>query len=272
MVVAQEKLAAEFPGTPKYAERLAGICAKLAECARARKAWPRAKNLYESALAAHAADEYCLAVCEAALEEGDHACAFQHAPDMAQRSPDEWGPRVFAAERIVRALSLVRKDPGLDETKRAEIEETYSHQAVDLLSQAVKQGYLELANFSTPDLTAGLRRRADFQELVNAPAAPPPPALHKFRIDYDGAGDPGPRRWVRDGVTWIETQPSGQKSVFLISRRTTVDGIPGNEIRRISSGGGRFFIPDPGTQGPMKLRINVSKGAWPAFAKMLEAE
>src|SRR6202012_3553400 len=43
----------------------------------------------------------------------------------------------------------------------------------------------------------------------------PPGSPRKFTFDYKSV-DPGLRRWVLNGTTWTETQPSGLQNTFVV--------------------------------------------------------
>lgn len=168
----QQRLATEFPRSPKYAVELAASHAALAKFAQERKDWITAQREYERALAANPRGDYHEPLCKLALEAGDHAAATLHAFAWGTSVPPSWETGKSAAEVVVRSLQLVLADVKLDEAERATLTDTYSRQAIVLLKQAVAQGYTGLAGFSTPELTASLRQRPDFQALLKtAPTA-----------------------------------------------------------------------------------------------------
>jgi len=115
--------------------------------------------------------------------------------------------------------------------------------------------------------------RAAPESRPSLPAKETTPAKspRKFTLDYKYE-DPGPRYWVLEGNTWMETQPSGKQNTFVVVGSGEVDGIRGTEIERTGSWKLRLFVPDFGAEAPMRLRMKNGAGRWVSVGPIRNVE
>jgi hypothetical protein len=86
--------------------------------------------------------------------------------------------------------------------------------------------------------------------------------LRSFDWTYQGAPEPGNRHWSSvDGVTWVETYPSGYTEVQKVGASAQVDGCQGVITTKAYSPTSQTFIPDPGCPS-MVLLFRFSDRPW----------
>ncbi|MES2708193.1 MAG: serine/threonine-protein kinase [Verrucomicrobiota bacterium] len=275
-LTAQRQLISTAPRPPARPADLAGILVKLGEHARGRQAWSEAEDYYRQAATALPAAGYQLPVCELALARQDFATAAREALAWAAAVTEGWQVRERAADILLQAVRSELKDPTPDpDGSRARLVETQLTRTVELLRQAVAQGFLGLPWFENPGKNPLLRQRPDFQDLLRTAPAAFPPGLSVpagFKLDYPQGSDPGVRRWTREGMLWTETQPSGKQNKFYTAGPGIFEKMPGTEIRRISDGGTALFIPDSSNTIPRDLHMKGFDGAWVLIGSITEME
>ncbi|HEX2751134.1 MAG TPA: serine/threonine-protein kinase [Verrucomicrobiales bacterium] len=267
--VEQQRMITAFPRSKKYPPMLAATLSKLGDCAAKRREFPEAKKLYEQALAVHRLDTHNAVLCEIALSMRDHATAVQQAAASTELSKSNWQKREWAAQRMMRAAALVKDDANLNAEEKEKAIESYVRQAVSMLAEAVELGYCALSEFYVPAQGIDLKERADFR-AVSQKAQLPAGMASRCLFDYPRDDDPGVRKWVREGFTWRETQPSGKINEYAIAGPLTVEGVRGIEVR--AAGGGRrtLFVPNADSAPPLKLRMKVAGGNWRVLGELTD--
>ncbi len=100
------------------------------------------------------------------LKSGDHARLFAAGERYANLKPGGSEELFSGASLMSLATRLVAKDSSLDEQKKKAAIDRYGKRAVELLRQAVAQGWQDRERLEKePDL-APIRERSDFQELL----------------------------------------------------------------------------------------------------------
>jgi serine/threonine-protein kinase len=176
-----EKRTAEFPDLPAYRSDLGGLLSDRAmvfqgvgDHARARLLLEQAIEHQRAALRADAKHPtflrflgihyHFLAVSLAAL--GEHAELARMAAEFARDCAQEKNSVYNAACYLARCVPLAEKDAKLPEAQRQELARSYADRALDTLRRAVQSGYKDVARIKKdPDLDP-LRRRPDFQQLL----------------------------------------------------------------------------------------------------------
>ena len=204
------------------------------------------------------------------LRAGNYAQAVKLAQAFADPSPPDWQKSEAAAEVMAGALLLIQADPKLEDKARQKLASDCAAQAVDCLKRAVAAGFTGLAYFDSLPGAKALQSTAGYQMLVKAPAAPPADSPRRFTFDYPHK-DPGPRVWVREGVTWTETQPSGVRNVFAIAGPFVLEGTEGSILIRMNSGQAAF-VPNLGAAKPSYLWLRGGDGKWGRFVAMKNVE
>lgn len=265
-----QRLVTVVPGSAVYAKELGQTLATLGAAALARKETKPALDFYRQAAAACPAVGYQQQVCALLLKNRDFTAAEKAALDWASAESAGWEPREHAARVLLRVAGALPVDAESTAAKRDALLAEIVHQ----LKQAAAQGFAGLADLEgNPAVLEMLRARQDFQQLR---AAPPPPAPQgmpgRFSVDYPHGDDAGIRRWQRDGMTWTETQPSGEQHHFKITGAVTVNKLSGVQLRRDGETELMLFIPNLGSQGNPYLRMLQDDGTWESIGTMTELE
>jgi hypothetical protein len=100
-------------------------------------------------------------------ELGRHAELARAATELPGVSPQGWKENPRAAAHLSRCAALAAQDTELEEPRRAEVAQAYADQAMQLLREAVRQGYKDVKHLKTNSDFKPLAARADFQELVS---------------------------------------------------------------------------------------------------------
>jgi len=108
---------------------------------------------------------------------------------------------------------------------------------------------------------------------------------YSYYFEYRAQPDPGRRYWRRmTDSTWSETYPSGVKATFKVLGHTTVNGIEGTIVVKISGkesqtwtdnrGGLQAFIPDKGGEKMHHFYRNAARGdtKWHDLGPMLNVK
>jgi tetratricopeptide (TPR) repeat protein len=100
------------------------------------------------------------------VDLGSHAAAARTLTDLLTLVPGQWPRRAQVAELLARCSSLALKDRGLSEAERRAQARRHADQAVEVLGQAIKQGFKDRVYLEkTADFDV-LRDRADFKALL----------------------------------------------------------------------------------------------------------
>jgi tetratricopeptide (TPR) repeat protein len=97
----------------------------------------------------------------------DHAAAAKAAAEVLKVAPAGWQEYHRAALFTCQAIPLATNDDKLTDAQRKDAVAAHAAQAVQLLHQAVRQGYTDAAALKREAAFAPLRERADFQKLVS---------------------------------------------------------------------------------------------------------
>jgi eukaryotic-like serine/threonine-protein kinase len=283
----QERLASEFPAfraapIPTLCE-LAALRGEANEWDEVQKLVKRAIELQKQEFERNPNKERVRSadlqktLAEAEQKLGYRAAAFATAWDAAKLCPDQWERWHLAASLGARCLQSVQNGfPMVGESSEKIVAE-YPEAIIQMLRNAIENGYAGVAQFSTEEGVPSLAERPDFQALLELV-----PGLGggtedlqralekgpvKFTYNYAFA-EPGKRRWVRTEKVWIETQPSGSQNTFSVSAPTVVDGVAGTEITRP---GFVLFVPQR-SSGPMRLMMKGNSGAWVFLGAMEDVE
>jgi len=267
----QERLVGDFPAEARYSQELAKTVAILGD--RAKTGVHSAKTLADDERAALAQPREFdfLSTAFAELLKGNYEHAANIAREVATLNPGDWESLESAAEVMAGALPFIRVDNKLAAEARDKQAEDWSAQAVDFLKQAMANGYTGMAYFNTLPCAGSLQQRPDYQALLAAPVAPPAHCPKKFIFEYT-YNDPGSRRWVRDGLTWTETQPSGIKNIYTITGPFVLDGMPGAKLVRMSPSHQTVFVPELGAAKKLCLWMRKADGAWTRLDPIRDVE
>jgi len=266
--VGQERLARDFP---EEARHQAQDLAFLIDRARTRQNPAPTKELNERAAVTRPQEGSLVSPASGRSDVNDYAHAMKHAAELASLSSTGWEGLEAAAEVIAGALLSIQSDQRLDAEARDKQVEDCAGQAVDFLKQAMARGYTGLRYFDTLPCAKTLQQRPDYQALLAAPVTPPVHSPRKFTFDYLNA-DPGPRHWVRDGVTWTETQPSGVKNVYTIAGPFVLHGMPGAKLIQMSDTPQTLFVPDVDSRKIQHVWLFQANGTWGHFDSMRDVE
>lgn len=265
------QLAAEFPDDKRYAEDELKTYALQAGRAFERRQWDTARDRYERVAALRPDSDTHLRLCQIALETKDHAGLLKHAVEFARLSPSTWQSQESAAQFLCDALPMIESDVSLEPAARRAQLDACVGQICGLLKQAITRGFTGMAHLQSADRNRPLRERPEFLALINAVGTPPPLAPRRFSYDYI-FDDPGPRSWVRDGLMWKETQPSGLVNTFVIAGEMELKGIPGTELRKLGPESLTLFVPNVGTALPTKLMMRKADGTWTPIGTLTSME
>ena len=249
--VNQERLARDFPQNAKYAKELAQTVAS--QNSQAGKGQDPATPTTVDSAAASASSPKAAAYAE----------LIKNAQNLALLNSANWENLEAAAEGMAGEILRVRADDTLSEAARNSQVEAFADRAVKALNQAITKGYTGMAHFNTLPCAKALQHRAEYRALLVTPINPPTQGPKAFSFDYPFS-DPGPRKWVREGLTWTETQPSGKKNVYTIVGRSTFNGMMGTKLERMGSLALKAFIPDvePGVDHYLWI---LQKAGWVRF-------
>jgi serine/threonine-protein kinase len=177
----KEWLVARYPQVPDYHNELAGSLVNLAVLRHAAKAPAEARQLLEQAGTHHEvalrADprnvtyhkwyrNNLVALCTLCFACRDHTATVAAAQKLASLMLGQAQDYYLATSFVSRAVVLAERDTKLSEGKRKELAKKYADQAMDLLRQAVTEGYKNVDQLKKDPQLAPLRQRADFQKLL----------------------------------------------------------------------------------------------------------
>jgi serine/threonine-protein kinase len=181
--LAQRKLLAEeFPKVPEYQNDVAGTLGNLARLSRKRKELAQARQLLQEAQPYHRAalkaDDrhpffrqfFCnnqSLLGEILADLGEHAAAVEATKPLVRYAYQPRGDIYDAACIVSRCVPLAEKDAALPEARCQELARSYADQAMELLRQAVANGYKDAAHMKEDKDLKALRGRADFQKLLH---------------------------------------------------------------------------------------------------------
>jgi len=176
-----EPLAARFPAELGHQTELAETLTRLADLAREQRDVGRARILlgqagprFEAALTASPKNAevrrlFChnrATLTTILLETGEHASAAEAASDLAAHALDPIEDRYVAARLLAQCMRQAQDDVRLAPARRDELVESYARQAMELLDQAVAEGYDDAARLRTESNLEPLRSRDDFRKLL----------------------------------------------------------------------------------------------------------
>ncbi|MDB6140602.1 MAG: pknB [Verrucomicrobiaceae bacterium] len=216
------------------------------------------------------------------VADTDHEVVAREAQAVAGQDLGDGERLLVAARQSAQAIVQARAANHLPAAGWDAVTEKYAQQAVQYLAKAIQQGCASLGDIGSSAAFVCLGQRPDFQALVPKAeavlAGPVPPddfftkCPLRFIYDYTHE-DPGLRVWNRQGAIWIETQPSGKRSISVFTGRLILDGIPGSVFRRTNDANLSAFVPDKGTGAKLKLQLRKDpKGGWGRFAEMKDVE
>jgi serine/threonine protein kinase len=289
----QEKLASEFPKMPNFRaapisplSELAGLRAEANEWVEAQKLLTRATELQQKEFEREPNRERVrLADLKRRLAEveqklGQPVAAFATAQDATALCPDRWERWHLAASFGARCLQSAATGVPVEGESREKIAEDYPKKIVQMLRNAIENGYDGVAQFCTQEGVPSLAERADFQALLKlVPGLPGGSddlkrALEKspinFTFNLKSDKDPGKRKWVRIEKIWTETQPSGAQNIYSVSAPRVVDGVAGTELIR-NDGKIMLFVPQR-SAGRMELLMMQAYGKWGVLGAMEDVE
>ncbi|HEY1052891.1 MAG TPA: protein kinase [Prosthecobacter sp.] len=271
--VNQERLAADSPSKSQHAEALAGTHLLQADSAFDRKDWTIARDRYLSVVKARPkASHPHMRLCRVALATKDHLNAVKHGVEFARLDADPgWQNQELAASLLLEAVPLIQADGKLDTARREKLLDECASQVTALLKTAMERGYVGLSHFRSQPQVEALRDRPDFKTMLNTLCAPPDHAPSEFQFNYK-FDNPGPRVWTREGLIWTEMEPGGVTNVFTIAGPAKVNGIAGTELRKVGEKKLTVFVPDLGTQPPLRLMMRGDDGSWTMITTITEME
>lgn len=266
----RERLTLDFPDITHFGRDLQQMNLELGAAAKVGAPLPTGPRVKASfGTAVSPAGNTVKPAAEASAEI--YAEAIQQAGQAATHNDPEWEGLETAAETMASAVSLIQADARLDVATRDKQAEDCALRAVDFLRRAVEKDYKGMAYFNFRPFARPLQSRPDYQALLAAPVTPPAYSPQKFTFDYS-YDDPGLRHWVRDGVTWTETQPSGLTHVYTIGGPMTLEGVRGSKLNRMSAGSQAVFIPDLGATDMPKLMMRKPDGSWVSLGPITSME
>jgi serine/threonine protein kinase/Flp pilus assembly protein TadD len=176
-----EKLVKECPAVPDYQAWLAGYRMNLGIHLNRKKRFKEAVQTYRQALAMltrlvkdfPAVSEYQRQsagvlhnMARSLLLLGEHREAAKVAAAQARAFPNHWSGYRDAAVLLAGCMALAANDAQLSEDGRRALAQDYASQAVNMLRQALAQGYKDAGEMKNTPAFAPLRARADFQKLL----------------------------------------------------------------------------------------------------------
>jgi serine/threonine protein kinase/tetratricopeptide (TPR) repeat protein len=176
-----QRLAADFPKVSDYQHELAATMGNLARLLRDRKEFIRARELLEQALPHERAAleaypghpgyrELYLknrgSLIETLVDLGDHSAAALTAEELVQAVVKPANDLYDAACFLARCVPLAEKDSKLAEPRRGELAHQYAGRALEILRQAVQNGYKDVDHMKKDTDLDPLRSREDFKRLL----------------------------------------------------------------------------------------------------------
>jgi tetratricopeptide (TPR) repeat protein len=176
-----EALAARFPTELAHQTELAETLSRFAELMREKHDVPVVRKMLEQAGSisaaairsnprnAEARRIYCqnrAVLAAILLETGEHASAALAASNLARFAVDPVTDRYRAACLLAQCMRQAHGDRRLDPAKRDSLIESYARQAMDLLGEALAQGYDDAAQLRTESNFEPLRSREEFRSLL----------------------------------------------------------------------------------------------------------
>jgi tetratricopeptide (TPR) repeat protein len=176
-----EKLVKECPAVPDYQAWLAGYLMNLGLHLNQKKRFKEAVQTYREALAMlsklvkafPAVLEYQRQsasvlhnMARSLLLLGEHREAAEVAAAHTQAFPSHWSVYREAAVLLAGCMTLAANDAQLSEDGRRALAQDYASQAMNMLRQALAQGYKDSGEMKNTPAFAPLRSRADFQKLL----------------------------------------------------------------------------------------------------------
>jgi serine/threonine protein kinase len=178
------RLLEEFPDDPGYLRGSAATMNHLADSLRNDGEIDEARRLYAEAveleLKAQSLEPFYATYTESlkalrdhyhdlastALLQKDHAAAADAADKMCKVRPDNAADAQSAARLVGRCVALAEQDLQLSEDDRRALAQSYADESMRHLHEAVRRGYKNDAALRTLTDLAPLRKRADFQQLI----------------------------------------------------------------------------------------------------------
>jgi tetratricopeptide (TPR) repeat protein len=176
----RQELADKYFSRPDYQNDLAGSQDHLADLLRQARELVHARKLLENAephhLAALRADPANLSYCQdyrtnrrllvlTLVSMGDEPAARALVEQMARLGLESAKDSYEAAIALVQCIPLLPKGDRLSEANGKPEARAYTDRAVQLLRQAVVQGYIEIEKLKDDTLFAPLHSHPDFQKL-----------------------------------------------------------------------------------------------------------
>jgi eukaryotic-like serine/threonine-protein kinase len=176
-----EALAARFPTELEHQAELAETLHRFAELVREQHDFSLARSLMEQAgsrfevaisLSSRNAEVrrfYCdnrSALSTILLETGEHVGAAVAAGNLAASALDPIKDRYLAACLLAQCMRQAQGDSRLGPARRDELIESYARQAIEILGEAVGQGYDDAAQLRMESKLEPLRSREDFRTLL----------------------------------------------------------------------------------------------------------
>ncbi len=100
------------------------------------------------------------------VAKGDHATAIKIVKSTLKRFPKSGGLKEKVAAEIARCVKKMQEDGSLTKAEKQKRKEVYGALAVDVLREAVKDGYRDDIHLETARVYEVLQERKDFQELL----------------------------------------------------------------------------------------------------------
>jgi tetratricopeptide (TPR) repeat protein len=185
----RRKLVDEFRTHPEYRGDLADTANSLASLIRANKGYDAARRLAEEAFthiqaalnanpkspSFREAYRGCLInLIESHLGLTNHAKAVEGAEELARFGHDSSDDLYDAACYVSRCILLAERDDRLPEAQRRERATAYANRAMQVLQQAIKRGFRDMAHMKQDTDLEPLRGRDDFGQLFMKVEPKPP--------------------------------------------------------------------------------------------------
>jgi serine/threonine protein kinase/Flp pilus assembly protein TadD len=176
-----ESLIERFPSMPDYQSELGATFNNLAMARQLQGELAEAHRLVERAIAHQRAalkvnprhpiyreflSNHQVVLVEVLLLRKQPAEAAAAALELARVRPENAEDAFDASGFLARCSPLVQQDQNTPPTKRGELAQQYADQAMNLLREALRRGYKDIAQIKTSAALAALRSRPDFQSLL----------------------------------------------------------------------------------------------------------
>jgi eukaryotic-like serine/threonine-protein kinase len=177
----KEKLADAYPNLPRLQADAAVALGGLAQWLRERHKPADAHDFFQEAVRREQAAlkqepqnaavrrslcSHYLGLAQTLLDVNDHAAAADIIAQLVKAAPAGWSDQHLAAACLARAADVAAKDEKLPEAKRAELAQTYSGKAMELLRQGAARGFKDADFLARTKDFAALRTRDDFKALT----------------------------------------------------------------------------------------------------------